>query len=163
MPTDQPRWLNQRERDAWLPFVGLLLKLPHAIDAAMRRDTGLSHFEYLVLSVLSESADRTRQMSELAEITNASQSRLSHVVAKLEQRDWVRRSGCPTNGRVVMATLTKAGYAEVVATAPLHVDVVRALVIDALEDSQLEQLAAIAGRLLSAVHDEPKPPDQPGC
>jgi DNA-binding MarR family transcriptional regulator len=163
VPTDQPRWLNQQERDAWLPFVALLLKLPHALDAAMRRDTGLSHFEYLVLSVLSESADHTRQMSELAEITNASQSRLSHVVAKLEQRDWVRRSGCPTNGRVVMATLTKAGHAEVVATAPLHVDVVRALVIDSLDDSQLEQLAAIASRLLSTVHDESKQPDQPGC
>jgi DNA-binding MarR family transcriptional regulator len=155
VPTDQPRWLNQRERDAWMPFVGLLLKLPHALDAAMRRDTGLTHFEYVVLSALSESADRTRPMSELAAIVNASQSRLSHVVAKLEQRDWVRRSGCPTNGRVVMATLTESGYAEVVATAPLHVDAVRALVIDALDTSQLDQLAAIATRILSTLDDEP--------
>jgi DNA-binding MarR family transcriptional regulator len=153
VPTDQPRWLNQQERDAWMPFIGLLLKLPHALDAAMRRDTGLSHFEYLVLSALSESTDRTRPMSELAEIANASQSRLSHVVAKLEQREWVRRSACPTNGRVVMATLTEAGYAEVVATAPLHVEVVRALVVDALDTGQLQQLAAIATRLLSAIAD----------
>lgn len=167
VPTDQPRWLNQRERDAWLPFIGLLLKLPHALDAAMRRTTGLTHFEYLVLSALSDSADHTRPMSELAEIANASQSRLSHVVAKLEQRDWVRRASCPTNGRVVMATLTEAGYAEVVATAPLHVDVVRALVIDALDSGQHEQLAAIATRLLSTLDEEPtatgQTADQPGC
>jgi len=79
------------------------------------------------------------------------------VVAKLEEREWVHRSSCPTNGRVVMAMLTEAGYAEVVATAPLHVDVVRSLVVDALDTSQLQQLAAIAKRLLNAI-DEPADP-----
>jgi DNA-binding MarR family transcriptional regulator len=158
VPTDQPRWLSQRERDAWMPFVGLLLKLPHALDAAMRRTTGLSHFEYLVLSALSESTDRTRPMSELAEIANASQSRLSHVVAKLEENGLVRRSTCPGNGRMVLASLTEAGHTEIVATAPLHVDAVRALVIDALDTSQLDQLAAICKRILSAVDQEPPMP-----
>jgi DNA-binding MarR family transcriptional regulator len=143
-----------------MPFVGLLLKLPHALDAAMRRSTGLNHFEYVVLSALSDSAGHTRPMSELAEIANASQSRLSHVVAKLEQRDWVRRASCPTNGRVVMATLTDAGYDEVLATAPLHVDAVRALVIDPLDTSQLEQLTAIATRILSALDDEHADPEK---
>jgi DNA-binding MarR family transcriptional regulator len=146
-----------------MPFVGLLLKLPHALDAAMRRSTGLSHFEYLVLSALSDSTDHTRPMSELAEIANASQSRLSHVVAKLEQRGWVRRSSCPGNGRVVLATLTETGYTEIVATAPRHVDAVRALVIDALDTSQLDQLATICRRILSAVDKEPPVPgDQVG-
>ncbi|HEY3610758.1 MAG TPA: MarR family transcriptional regulator [Pseudonocardiaceae bacterium] len=155
MPTDQPRWLNQRERDAWLPFVGLLLKLPHALDSAMRRTTGLSHFEYLVLSALSDSTEHTRPMSELAEIANASQSRLSHVVAKLEENGLVRRSTCPGNGRVVLATLTEAGYREIVAMAPRHVDVVRALVIDTLDTEQLDQLTAICARIRSAVDREP--------
>ncbi len=157
MPTDQPRWLNQRERDAWIPFVGLLLRLPHALDAAMRRTTGLSHFEYLVLSALSDSAEHTRPMSELAEIANASQSRLSHVVAKLEENGLVRRSTCPGNGRVVLASLTDAGYREIVAMAPRHVDVVRDLVIDTLDADQLDQLAAICQRMLSAVDREPMP------
>lgn len=138
-----------------MPFVGLLLKLPQALEAAMRRTTGLSHFEYMVLSVLSESADYSRPMSELAALANASQSRLSHVVAKLERRGWVQRMGCPSNGRTVNATLTEAGYAEVVATAPLHVDAVRSLVIDPLDTSQLDQLAAIAKRILSTLDDEP--------
>lgn len=151
MSTDQPRWLNQRERDAWLAFAGLLLKLPHALDSAMRRNTGLSHFEYLVLSALSESAGRTRPMSELAALANASLSRLSHVVAKLEERGWVRRASCASNGRLVMATLTDDGYAEVVATAPRHLDAVRALVIDALDDGQLDQLAAISRCILAAI------------
>jgi DNA-binding MarR family transcriptional regulator len=158
VPTDQPRWLNQRERDAWMPFVGLLLKLPHALDSAMRRTTGLSHFEYLVLSALSDSTEHTRPMSELAEIANASQSRLSHVVAKLEENGLVRRSTCPGNGRVVLASLTDAGYDEIVTMAPRHVDVVRALVIDPLDTDQLDQLAAICRRIVSAVDREPPMP-----
>jgi DNA-binding MarR family transcriptional regulator len=154
--THQPRWLNDDERQAWMPFVGLLLKLPHALDSAMRRRTGLSHFEYLVMSAMSESAGRTRPMSELAELANASLSRLSHVVARLEQHGWVERTTCPDSGRVTLATLTDEGMAVVVKSAPQHLAAVRALVIDALEPSQLEQLAIISRRILRNL--EPGPP-----
>jgi DNA-binding MarR family transcriptional regulator len=157
--TKQPRWLNDDERQAWVGFVGLLLKLPQALDSAMRQRTGLTHFEYVVMSALSESVGRTRPMSELAELTNASLSRLSHVVAKLEQHGWVHRSTCPHSGRVTLATLTDAGMAVVVDTAPQHVEAVRALVIDALEPSQLEQLATISGQLLSNLEAGPAPAD----
>jgi len=156
VPTTQPRWLNDAERQAWMPFAGLLLKLPHALDASMRQRTGLSHFEYVVMAAMSESVDRTRAMSELAELTNASLSRLSHVVARLEQRGWVRRSTSPDSARVTLATLTDEGLAVVVATAPEHVEAVRALVIDLLEPSQLKQLATISSRLLSNLGD-PQP------
>ncbi|HZE48710.1 MAG TPA: MarR family transcriptional regulator [Jatrophihabitantaceae bacterium] len=156
MPKTQPRWLNDSERRAWMPFVGLLLKLPHALDSAMRQRTGLSHFEYVVMAAMSESPDRTRPMSELADLVNASLSRLSHVVARLEQRGWVRRSTSPDSRRVTLATLTDEGMALVVATAPQHVEAVRALVIDVLEPAQLEQLATISSQLLGNLED-PQP------
>lgn len=159
MTTNQPRWLNDEERQAWLPFIGLLLKLPHALDSAMRQRTGLTHFEYVVMSSMSEATGRTRTMSELAGFTNASLSRLSHVVAKLEQRGWVRRSTCPESARVTLATLTDEGMAVVVETAPQHLEAVRELVIDALEPGQLPQLAAISSRLLTNLtHPDPPAP-----
>jgi len=37
---DEPRWLNEGEHEAWVGFVGLLLKLPQALDSSMRRRTG---------------------------------------------------------------------------------------------------------------------------
>ena len=151
MTTDETRWLSDVERQAWAPFVGVLLKLPPALDTAMRQSTGLSHFEYVVLSAMSEAGDRTLPMSKLAAVTNASSSRLSHVVDKLEQRGWVRRSGHPTNGRVTHATLTDDGMVIVVETAPKHLEAVRALVIDALKPSQLGQLSAIANQILERV------------
>ena len=145
----EPRWLSAAETDAWVAMVGVLIKVPAALDGELRRRVGLSHFEYLALSALSEAADRTLPMSELAALSNASLSRLSHVIAKLEQRRWVTRAACPGNGRVTNATLTDAGFDLVVSAAPVHVELARTYVLDALNPDQVGQLAAIAGQILA--------------
>jgi DNA-binding MarR family transcriptional regulator len=146
---DSPRWLSPGELDAWLPIGGLLLKLPAALDAQMQRDSGLSHFEYLVLASLSEAPERTRRMSVLAVLTNGSLSRLSHVVKRLEGHAWVERRQCRGDGRYTNAVLTEAGWQKVLASAPEHVEAVRALVLDALTAEELEQLGGMARKILS--------------
>ena len=147
----EPRWLTPAERDAWVSLAGVLIKLPAALDAQLQRDAGLSHFEYMVLSGLSEAPGRTLRMSDLAELANGSLSRLSHVVTRLEQRGWVRREACPGDGRYTNAVLTAEGWGKVVATAPGHVDTVRALVVDALSAGQIGQLRDIARRVMARV------------
>ena len=67
----EPRWLSTDERQAWLALVGVMMRLPSALDAQLQRDAGLSHFEYMVLAGLSEAPGRTRQMSDLAGFTEA--------------------------------------------------------------------------------------------
>ena len=122
------RWLTEDERDAWIPLIGVLIKLPAALAAAqLQRDAGLSHFEYMVLSRLSEAPARTLRLSDLAILANGSLSRLSHVVTRLERHDWVRREPCPGDGRCTNAVLTGEGWAKVAATAPGHVAAVRPL------------------------------------
>jgi DNA-binding MarR family transcriptional regulator len=74
-------------------------------------------------------------------------SRLSHTVRRLETRGWVRRAPLPSDGRLTIATLTESGYAKIVASAPDHVRLVRSLVVDALSERQLKQLAAITRQL----------------
>ena len=145
---EPPRWLSAEELRAWLPMGGLLLKLPAALDAQMQRDSGLSHFEYLVLANLSEAPERTRRMSELAALANGSLSRLSHVVKRLETRGWIERRACPSDGRYTNAVLTEAGWAKVRASAPGHVEAVRSLILDALSPEELDQLGAMARRIL---------------
>lgn len=145
---EAPRWLNAGELQAWLPVGGLLLKLPAALDAQMQRDSGLSHFEYLVLASLSEAPDRTRRMSALAALANGSLSRLSHVVKRLEARGWIERKACPSDGRYTNAVLTDAGWEKVLASAPGHVEAVRTLVLDALSGAELAQLGEMARRIL---------------
>lgn len=59
-------WLSDEQQAAWRPFVALVLRLPAVLDAQLQRDAGITQFDYLVLSGLSEATDRTLRMSELA-------------------------------------------------------------------------------------------------
>ena len=85
----EPRWLDAEESQAWRALAKTLERLPAALDAQLRRDAGISHFEYQVLALLSEAPGRTLRMSELALWAGSSLPRLSQVVARLEQRGWV--------------------------------------------------------------------------
>ncbi|HEX6248843.1 MAG TPA: MarR family transcriptional regulator [Nocardioidaceae bacterium] len=149
--TDDTRWLDEDERRAWLRLAGVMLKLAPALDSQLQRDAGMTHFEYLCLAMLSEADERTLRMSELAGQVNASLSRLSHVVKKLEQRGWVERFPCPDSRRVTMARLTDAGWTELVAAAPGHVETVRSLVFDGLDADDVAALERIAGHVADSI------------
>ena len=144
-------WLDESQRAAWVKLVAVVELLPGVLDTQLRRDYGLTHFEYFVLAVLSEDADRTLRMTALAQRTNATLPRLSHVVARLESRGLVTRFPCPEDGRATNARLTDAGLDTLVAAAPGHVTAVRRHVIDVLSPAQLEQLDDIMTTLLSCL------------
>lgn len=111
--------------------------------------------DYHVLAGLSDAPDHTLRMSVLAEFAQASLSRLSQMVGRLERRGWVRRHPDPTDGRYTLATLTEAGSAALAELAPAHVEDVRELVFDALSAAQVSQLHEIGHRILTAVHQGP--------
>lgn len=138
------RWLTSQEHAAWIELRRLILLLPSALDSRMLRQAGLSFFEYQILATLSERVDRTHRMSELAEVTSSSLSRLSHAVSRLETKGFVTRRRCEGAGRSSVATLTSRGFRKLVASAPDHVESVRSLVIDGLTKEQLRSLGTIA-------------------
>src|SRR3954452_19878073 len=142
-------WLTEDERAASLRLIAVVELLPGVLDAQLRTDAGLTHFEYFVLAMLSEAPDHTLRMTSLAQRTNATLSRLSHVVNRLEGRGLVERFPCPEDGRATNARLTPAGWDAVVAAAPGHVDAVHHHVIDPLTRTQVDQLRRIGDALLS--------------
>src|SRR4051794_31381547 len=119
------RWLDDEQQAAWVRLIAVVELLPGVLDSQLRRDAGLSHFEYFLLAMLSEAPERTLRMTALAVRTNATLPRLSHVVRRLEERGLVERFPCPEDGRATNARLTKDGWAKVVETAPGHVATVR--------------------------------------
>src|SRR5579885_1758309 len=112
------RWLDESERAAWLRLVAVVELLPGALDTQLRRDSQLTHFDYFVLAMLSEAPERTLRMTALAQRTNATLPRLSHVVRRLEERSLVERFPCPEDKRATNARLTPTGWERVVAAAP---------------------------------------------
>lgn len=144
----EPEWLSSDERAAWLRLVAVVELLPGVLDAQLRSESALTHFEYFVLAMLSEAPERTLRMTSLAQRSNATLPRLSHVVRRLEDRGLVERHPCREDGRATNARLTQAGWDAVVAAAPGHVNTVRRNVLDALTPRQLEQLRGIGDALL---------------
>ncbi|RCK68856.1 MarR family transcriptional regulator [Desertihabitans brevis] len=140
-------WLDAEEKEAWTGLISLVLLLPGRLEAPLRATSGLTLFEYMVLSQVSEAPDRRLRMSELAFLASGSLSRLSNVVTRLERRGWVRREPDPDDGRYTLAVLTDEGYDLVVAAAPDHVRTVRRLVLDPLTATERRTLARIAAKL----------------
>ncbi|WP_327581292.1 MarR family winged helix-turn-helix transcriptional regulator [Nonomuraea sp. NBC_00507] len=147
----EPRWLTEEEMESWLALTSVLIRLSAALDGQLQRDSGISHFEYQVMAMLSMTEGRTVRMSELAALSDGSLSRLSHVVKRLEKRGWVRREPDPADGRYTLAILTVDGWKKVAETAPGHVDAVRRYVFDALTKTQVRQLRDIGRRISLAI------------
>ena len=145
------KWLRAEELDSWLSVVRLLTWLPWSIDQQLQRDSDLTMVEYQVLAMLSERPERTMRMSSLAEVTNASLSRLSRVVTRLENRGLVRREADPTDGRFTNAILTDLGAHTLADAAPRHVAHVRHLVMDVLSPEQLRRLGLAADRIMARI------------
>jgi DNA-binding MarR family transcriptional regulator len=134
------RWLDDEQQRTWRAWLTATELVPRVLDAQLQRDAGISHAAYVVLAMLSESPTRSRRMSDLARRANQSQSRLSHTVARLEERGWVRRERSSEDGRGNVAVLTDDGWDVVRSVAPGHVDAVREAVFGALTPEQTRAL-----------------------
>ena len=161
--TSGTRWLSADEQLTWRAFVGTCHAFFAAVDAQLQRDSGMPLAYYEILVRLSEAPGHTLRMSQLAEAASASKSRISHAVARLEERGWVRRRDCPTDRRGQNAELTEEGYAVLVAAAPGHVEQVRRTLLDPLTPEQARQLRAISDSILAAVGNPPACEDGEGC
>ena len=145
------KWLTAGELESWLSLVRLTMWLPWSIDQQLQRDAKLGMVEYQVLAMLSKNPGRTLRMSSLAVMTNASLSRLSHLVKRLEERGLVRREPDPGDGRFIHAILTEDGFQTLAEAAPGHVAHVRSLVIDALSPEQLRRVGRAADHIMSRI------------
>lgn len=149
------RWLTPAEQRAWRAYLESTKVLFDALDRQLQHESDIPHAYYEVLVRLSEAQDRSLRMSELADVTLSSRSRLSHAVARLEERGWVVRRDCETDRRGQIATLTDAGFDVLQAAAPGHVASVRRFVVDGLTEEQLAELTRIGETIIDRVLHQP--------
>lgn len=150
---DDP-WLSAEQQRAWRTYLAMTSALDARIERDLQRAAGMPHAYYLILAMLSEAPDRSLRMHQLAEHVQASQSRLSHAVARLEDHGWVRREPAPGDKRGQFAILTDAGHERLVEVAPSHAETVRATMFDPLSDSQLTQFQQICATVLAQMKDD---------
>lgn len=143
------RWLDSDQQRSWRALVLGSTLLMDRLDADLRAAFGISLTEYEILVRLSESPDRQLRMAHLADALSHSRSRVTHTVARMEKAGLLVRADSPDDGRGVLATMTDRGFALLEEAAHLHVNGVRANIVDLASD---EDLAAL-GRVMNAVSD----------
>lgn len=153
--TGDTRWLDDDQQRTWRAFVTAERLLFDGLERQLQRDAALPHTYYEILVRLSEAPDHTLRMSQLADSSVSSRSRLSHAVARLEAAGWVRRRSCDEDRRGSFAELTAEGMAKLVAAAPGHVEAVRASLFDVLSRDQQHVLREISETLVAHLSDTP--------
>jgi DNA-binding MarR family transcriptional regulator len=135
------RWLDETEQAAWRSWLKVMRLLPAHLEDRLHERHGLSMTDYQVMVEVSESREQRLRMTELAQRTQLSKSRLSHQIGRMEQAGLIVRTQCPADRRGQWAELTEQGWELLRAAAPGHVADVRELFFDLLTPEQVRVLA----------------------
>ncbi|MGP6170205.1 MarR family winged helix-turn-helix transcriptional regulator [Microbacterium sp. A196] len=141
--------MTPQQSAAWLALIGTAELLPAALDAQLQRDSSMTHYEFILLSVLQRQG--ALRLSDLASATNATLPRTSKVVSRLQQRDLIEREESTKDRRSVLLALTKEGRRQLVLATPGHFDMAHRLVLDRVTEEQLENLADALGPVVEAL------------
>ncbi len=144
-------WLTEKQQADWRAFLSVLALLPEQFSRDLHVSADLTFADYEIFVRLSERENRSIRMSELAELTLASRSRLTHQIDRLESQGFVERRPCDDDKRGSWAILTEKGWAKLVATAPSHVDSVRAHLVDVLSPEEFETLGNLSRKILASL------------
>ena len=133
---DDTRWLSDDEQRAWGAYIRLAKMLMRQLDRDLH-PFGLSTNDYEILVELSEAPGNRLRMTELADRTAQSRSRLSHQISRMELKDLVRREDCEGDKRGTFAVITARGLATIERVAPSHVESVRRHFMDHIPEEYL--------------------------
>ncbi|TPQ16367.1 MarR family winged helix-turn-helix transcriptional regulator [Streptomyces sporangiiformans] len=160
-PVDEPRWLSDEEQRVWRAFVHATTLLEDHLDRQLQRDAGMPHIYYHLLVQLAEAPHRRLRMTELAMRMKITRSRLSHAVARLEKKGWVRREDCPSDKRGQFTVLTDQGVGVLEEAAPGHVAAVRQAIFEQLSPDQQKALGEAMGLIAEGLQPKEAGADLP--
>src|ERR1700741_2949379 len=100
---DKTRWLDAQERQTWRQLSTMILRLQPVLSTQLQREFGISHFDYVIMAVLSEPPGSKLRMGVVAPITGSSLPRLPQAVGRLEKRGWLARHPDAAHSRYTLA------------------------------------------------------------
>ena len=150
---------TREEQEAWRTFLHASTRLMSQLDDEMRATHGERLATFDVLSNLSEAPNGELRMSELADQTLFSRSRLSYTVGQLEARGLVKRRTDPNDKRGVSAALTPSGVAHHRKLAHTHLEGIRQHFLDPTTPTTRSDLTNALAPILKALEDDTTAPD----
>ncbi|MFC0581302.1 MarR family winged helix-turn-helix transcriptional regulator [Micrococcoides hystricis] len=147
------QWLNASEEVAWREWISLISKFPTVLNRQLMEDSDLTLPDYEVLVRLSEDAQGRMRVVALAEAMSWERSRLSHQVARMAKRGLVEKRLCSEDGRGAWVHISAAGRAAIEKAAPGHVQAVRELFFDEIDDDELEVFGSVLRKISTRVNE----------
>ncbi len=129
--------LDEIEQRCWQDFLQSSTALLAFINRRLLARHDLSQFDFLVLEALDRSADGSARMGDLAQTIVLAPSRLTELMRRLESKGLVRRSRSRTDGRGVVASITREGRARMRPAARTYAQSVRALYLAQMSRQQM--------------------------
>lgn len=152
MSENTTNWLSDEEAETWLNVWSFYSGMPTRLDAQLKRDAGISHYDFFAMQTMSRAENGCLRMSELAALAEMSLSHLSRVITRLEKKELVRRIPDPNDGRSTLVELTDAGWDLIREVAPGHINEVRKLVFDNLTPEENRQVGAAMKKIVEAMN-----------
>jgi DNA-binding MarR family transcriptional regulator len=138
---------TEDEIHAWAPFVIGVLHLLSTLDTELKAAFDLSHLDYGILMLLSQTQERFQRMSTLATTFGVDPSNITYRVRRMESKGLVERSMHSSDGRVVDVHITDEGRVLLGKAQLLHVEGARRHFLDHLEPAQLHAIEVIFDNL----------------
>ncbi|MFE4950777.1 MarR family winged helix-turn-helix transcriptional regulator [Leifsonia sp. NPDC056665] len=137
--------LDAAETRAWRALVRIATILPRHLNDELMDTRRVSLSEFGLLLHLSESDHGTLRMSDLAEATGISPSRVTRVIETMRGHGWVQKVPDASDGRATTVILTAAGSKQTDLAYDVQVEGARRTLFDHLTPDEVEEL----GRLLT--------------
>ena len=146
--------LSSQGLAAWVAFLRGHAALTRELNAQLVADHGLTMNDYEVLLRLSHAPDRRLKRVELAQSVLLTPSGITRLLDGLEQAGWVEKASCASDARITYAVLTDSGVEKLREAADSHLADIDRLFAGHFEDSELETLARLLGRIDAAEDTE---------
>jgi DNA-binding MarR family transcriptional regulator len=140
--------------EAWRAFLHTSALLTSRLDDEMRAEHGERLATFDVLSNLSEVPNGELRMSDLADQSLFSRSRLSYTVNQLEARGLVKRRTDAEDKRGITAVLTPDGQAYHRKLARTHLEGIRKYFLDPTSTTSRSNLTEALAPILEALDNE---------
>lgn len=138
--TAQTRWLGEEEQVLWRLVLRAIRKIERGLEETLVRCSNLTTSEYAVLVCLTDAKEDAVRVRDLCTELEWDRSRASHQITRMEKRGLVTKSKDPNDARGVVVEITEQGEIDLAIAVPEHVESVRRLVFDHMDQLDTEAL-----------------------
>ena len=135
------------------PWVCLLrghAAVRRTVTAQLQARHGLTVNDFEALVLLARAQDGHMRRVDLAEALQLTPSGVTRLLDGLEEQGLVKKLGCPGDGRVTYAALTKKGHNKLEQAATAHKAAIRVVFEERYTQKELATLAELLARLPGA-------------